>query len=564
MALVSETTLPAVSPPRQIADWYVETIADLNPIVGTQLGIRPGVDALPDFAPEGLEAVADAQRATLAELDAAEAAGNADDDVERRAARLLRERLTASLNVHESGDGLRDINNLFTPVHSVRSVFLMMPSATDDDWGVITRRLRNVPDAVRSYQASLEEGASRELFAAPLHVSTVAAQLKEWADANWFADFVSEGPVSLSSQLHDDAAGASRAVDELRRYLVDTYLPAADGTPEPVGRERYATWARYWTGADLDLNEAYEYGWSEFYRLEADMRDAANKVLAGATPVAAMEHLRKSGQAIDGEDAVREWLQALMDEAMSDLDGTHFDLADPIKKVEAMIAPPGSAAAPYYTRPSLDFSRPGRTWLPTNGQTRFPTWNLVSIWYHEGVPGHHLQLAQWVHVAEQLSRYQVSLGSVSANTEGWALYAERLMDELGYLTDPAARLGYLDAQMLRAIRVIIDIGMHLELPIPESFEFHGGETWTRELGREFCRLHIGAASDFMDSEVVRYLGLPGQAISYKLGERAWLQGRNAARATQGDGFDLKSWHMAALSVGSLGLDDLSDELAKLP
>ena len=236
-----------------------------------------------------------------------------------------------------------------------------------------------------------------------------------------------------------------------------------------------------------------------------------------------------------------------------------------------MIAPPGSAAAPYYTRPSLDFARPGRTWLPVGeGQTRFPTWDLVSTWYHEGVPGHHLQLAQWTYVADRLTRYQTTLGQVSANAEGWALYAERLMDELGYLTDPAARLGYLDAQQMRAVRVIIDIGMHLGLEIPRDQgvpqPFHPGEHWTPALAREFFGANSGRPAAFLDSEIVRYLGWPGQAIGYKLGERAWLAGRDAARAAhaaRGEEFDLKAWHMAALSQGSLGLDDLTAELARL-
>ncbi|MFD7512414.1 DUF885 domain-containing protein, partial [Streptomyces sp. NPDC059853] len=267
--------------------------------------------------------------------------------------------------------------------------------------------------------------------------------------------------------------------------------------------------------------------------------------------------------AIDGEEEMRVWLQELMERAIRDLDGTHFDLADPIKRVEARIAPPGSAAAPYYTRPSLDFARPGRTWLPTLGETRFPVWNVVSTWYHEGVPGHHLQLAQWVLVQERLSRFQVSVGSVSAATEGWALYAERLMDELGYLTDPAHRLGYLSGQMLRAVRVIIDIGMHLGLKVPAGESYHPGEVWTPELATEFFRIHTGTEPEYTRSELTRYLGMPGQAISYKLGERAWLTGREAARTARGEAFDLKSWHMAALSLGSLGLDDLTDELAAL-
>src|SRR5690625_2062670 len=194
-----------------------------------------------------------------------------------------------------------------------------------------------------------------------------------------------------------------------------------------------------------------------------------------------------------------------------------------------MIAPSGSAAAPYYTRPSMDFSRPGRTWLPTLGRESFPMYDLVSTWYHEGVPGHHLQLAQWVHVAPQLSMFQTSVGSSSGTTEGWALYAERLMDELGYFNDEA-RMGYLDAQIMRAIRVVIDLGMHLELTIPDDSPIAPGEKWTPELAEQFFAAHSGRPADFIASEVVRYLGWPAQAISYKLGERTWLAGRESAQA----------------------------------
>ncbi|SDU41434.1 DUF885 domain-containing protein [Jiangella alkaliphila] len=553
--------------PRKIADRYVETIADLNPIVGTALGIRPGVDAMPDYSPDGKDAVADAARATLGELDAAERAAASNGGLpveERRAARLLRERLTASLALHDAGEGLRELSNLFSPVQSLRSVFLMMPSDTDDDWAVIGRRLRNIPAAAAGFRASLEEGDRRGLYAAPRQVGTVLEQLDTWLAADWYTSFVAKGPDAQCDELSAAATQAGAGLAELRDYLATTYAPAAEGTPDAFGRERYAVAARYWTGSELDLEDAYAYGWSEFHRIGDEMKRAADAVLPGHTPLAVMRHLDEHGEAIEGVDEVRDWLQGLMDRAMTDLDGIHVDLAEPIKHVEAMIAPPGSAAAPYYTRPSLDFSRPGRTWLPTLGETRFPVWGLVSTWYHEGVPGHHLQLAQWVHVADQLSRYQVSLGSVSAMTEGWALYAERLMDELGYLTDPPIRLGYLDAQIMRAIRVIIDLGMHLRLRIPNSETFHPGEVWTPELGREFFGAFNGRDPAFIDSEIVRYLGAPGQAIGYKLGERAWLAGRDAARAARGADFDLKAWHMAALSMGALGLDDLTDELARLP
>jgi uncharacterized protein (DUF885 family) len=117
--------------------------------------------------------------------------------------------------------------------------------------------------------------------------------------------------------------------------------------------------------------------------------------------------------------------------------------------------------------------------------------------------------------------------------------------------------------MLRATRVVLDIGMHLALPIPAHSPFRPGERWTPELGREFFGLYNGFSAAMLDSELVRYLGIPGQAIGYKLGERAWLAGRAAARKAHGDSFDPKAWHMAALSQGSLGLDDLVDELSRL-
>ncbi|GAA2740712.1 hypothetical protein GCM10010440_08910 [Kitasatospora cinereorecta] len=137
------------------------------------------------------------------------------------------------------------------------------------------------------------------------------------------------------------------------------------------------------------------------------------------------------------------------------------------------------------------------------------------------------------------------------------------MDELGFLSDPAHRLGFLDEQMLRTIRVIIDIGMHVGLAIPADAGFRPGERWTPQLATEFMATYTGSPAELRSSEIVRYLGWPGQAIGYKLGERAWLRGREAARSRQGGTFDLKTWHMKALSQGSLGLDDLVDQLSTL-
>ncbi|MFE1754417.1 DUF885 domain-containing protein [Streptomyces anandii] len=563
---MSQTKSPL---PRQVADAYVDELIALDPITGTYLGVKESSSRLPDTSPAGQEALAELARTTLARLDEAERRPGADSDIERRCARLLRERLTAELAVHEADEGLRAVSNIHSPVHSVREVFTLTPTDTDEDWAAVAERLRAVPAALRGYRESLALGLERKLYGGPRPTATFVEQLTEWSDTDgrgrgWFEDFAAAGPEALRGELDEAARAATAAVVELRDWMRDVYAPTVEGSPDTVGRERYARFSRYFNGTDLDLDEAYAYGWSEFHRLLGEMKQEAEKVLPGAaTPWVALAHLDEHGTHIEGVDEVRAWLQGLMDEAIDALDGTHFELAERVRKVESRIAPPGGAAAPYYTAPSADFSRPGRTWLPTMGQTRFPVYDLVSTWYHEGVPGHHLQLAQWAHVAENLSRYQATVGIVSANAEGWALYAERLMDELGFLTDPERRLGYLDAQMMRAVRVIIDIGMHLELDIPADSPFHPGERWTPELAQEFFGAHSSRPRDFVASELIRYLSMPGQAIGYKLGERAWLLGREKARERRGDAFDAKAWHMAALSQGSLGLDDLLDELSQL-
>ncbi|MFD7827915.1 DUF885 domain-containing protein [Kitasatospora sp. NPDC059803] len=568
--MVEELITSDATTPRRVADGYVRALAELDPLTAVYLGFSPEDDRLPDLSPAGAEAIADLGRRTLAALAEAERSDAAQDEAERRCARLLRERLTASLAVHEAGENFRAVRNLGSPVHEVRDVFTLMGTDTEAEWQVVGRRLARVPLALAQYRETLAAGIERGLLSGPRQVATVVGQLGEWLEGDvpggWFGVFVQGAPEGLRAELSGPALAAGEALAALRDWLRDVYGPAAADTSDTTGRERYRRFVRFWTGSDLDLDEAYAWAWGEFRDLLAQMEAEAEKVRPGAGPMAAMKWLEADGPAVEGAEATRVYLQELMDQAVRDLQGTHFDLAEPITRVESRIAPPGSAAAPYYSAPSLDFSRPGRTWLPALGRERFPVWDLVSTWYHEGVPGHHLQLAQWNYVADRLSTYQVSLGGVSANLEGWALYAERLMDELGYLTDPGHRLGYLNAQMMRALRVIVDIGMHAGLDFPADSPYLPGEPVSPEAAREFFGRYCGLTPDYLDSELVRYLGMPGQAIGYKLGERAWLRGRAAARAAheaRGEEFDLKAWHMAALSQGSLGLDDLVEELSAL-
>jgi uncharacterized protein (DUF885 family) len=204
-------------------------------------------------------------------------------------------------------------------------------------------------------------------------------------------------------------------------------------------------------------------------------------------------------------------------------------------------------------------------WSVPPENTTFSTWREVTTVYHEGVPGHHLQVGQTAFRHELLNNFLRKMCWVSGSGEGWALYAERLMDDLGYLDDPGNKLGMLDAQAFRAARVVIDIGMHLELEIPEDnpLDFHPGHRWVPDLGFTFLREHTRISNAELRFELNRYLGWPGQAPSYKVGERMWLQARDDAKARKGSAFDLKEFHTAALNLGSIGLAPLTAALSRI-
>jgi uncharacterized protein (DUF885 family) len=345
---------------RTHADAYVTAMADLDPMVATVLGVRPGDDRMPDLSPSGHDAADDLARATLAGLDAIERVGVAGNGAERRCARLLRDRLTSRLAVSEIGEHLRAVGNLMSPVQAVRRVFTMMPTGTPDDWAVIARRMSGVPGALTGYRATLTEGARLGLLAASRQVVAVLGQLSEWIGdgRGWFAEFAAAAdvPPAVRVELDRGADAAIGAVAELRDWLAEWYLPRTEQVPDGVGADRYRVLARFHTGADLDLAEAYDWAWTEYRRLDAAMAAQAQLVLPGSTARAAMAHLDEHGTAVTGVEEIRRWLQELLDTTVDELDGTHFDLSGPVKIVEARIAPQGSAAAPYYTRPAQDFS----------------------------------------------------------------------------------------------------------------------------------------------------------------------------------------------------------------
>ena len=551
-----------------LANAYVDQWAELSPTGATYVGIEGYDDKLDDLTRDGYEARADLDRRTLAALDAIEPA----DERELVAKEAMKERLELSLARFDAGEVISEISVISSGLHELRQVFDLMPLEGAEAAGNITARLEAFPDALRDYRRTLLDAAAGGKVAARAQMLEVVKQTEIWTSTHgddFYRSLVRRVKGVDSAQrerLEAAAERANTATLDFGHFLRDELAPLGRDK-QAAGRERYELASQYFLGARIDLDETYAWGFEELHRLETEMAAVSADIAGpGATLQQAVEKLDATPKyRIEGKEAFREWMQQLGEKAISDLHGTHFDIPGPAHRIEARIAPTSDGGI-YYTGPSEDFTRPGSMWWAVpQGINEFSTWREVTTVYHEGVPGHHLQIAQTVFRAELLNRYQRLLCWCSGHGEGWALYAERLMDDLGYLSDPADKLGMLDGQAMRAARVIVDIGMHLELEIPRDnpFGFHPGERWTPEFGWEFMRAHCRVPDENLRFELNRYLGWPGQAPSYKVGERIWLQARDDAKARKGDAFDLKQFHSAALNLGILGLDPLRKALARL-
>jgi uncharacterized protein (DUF885 family) len=543
-----------------IAEDYVEAFAALDPFTATYVGI-PGHDAeTTDLSPAGFAERVELARHTLRDLETA----TARDERERVAGEAMRERLSLEIEMHDVGLD-RSLNVLETPWHWTRQVYDLMPLATEEHWRNVAVRLRNLPDAVMAYRQTIESDIAAGLVPARRQVAAVAEQAKRNA-ASFFFDLVAPGPEEQRDDLDAGAAAAARSYLDFARFLTDEVAPVATGH-DPVGRDRYAIASRYFLGATVDLDETYAWGLQELNRIEAEMVEVAAAIVPTGTVMEAVAALETDpARRIFGTTALQKWMQELSDRTIATVADVHFDIPPPIRELECRIAPTKDGGI-YYTGPSEDFSRPGRMWWSVpEGVEEFSTWKESTNVFHEGVPGHHLQVAQVVYRHEVLNRWQRLLCWVSGHGEGWALYAERLMADLGFLDDPGDRLGMLDAQAFRAARVVVDIGVHLELDVPAELVARDGLAagpWTPAAAYTFLRRHTRLPEENLRFELDRYLGWPGQAPSYKVGERIWLAARDDVRRRKGDAFDLKEFHRAALDLGALGLDPLRDALARL-
>ncbi|AUX21016.1 hypothetical protein SOCEGT47_014940 [Sorangium cellulosum] len=549
-----------------LSDELVEAFAAQCPAHATLAGVPCDDGAWNDWSPSGaaswaatLASFQERLRSLPAPSPGAEARWG------RLARRVMSDYLDERLDDFRHGEHLRDLNNIESAFQHLRMVFDLMDVRSAAGWEAVASRLATLPEACERYRASLEEGRRTGQVVARRQVLAVLSQARHQAGEGSFfltlpAAYEASGVATDAgrARLAAGAEGVRAAFSALAGYLEQIYLPSAREA-DAVGEERYLRLARRFLGASIDPIETYAWGWSEVHAIEAQMARLAAEIRPGAS-LPEVIALLKTDPARCAHSA-DEFLRVMAErqrKALAELDGVHFDIPVPLRQIDVRLAPPGGALGAYYVPPSDGFKRPGTIWYAPGDKQQFPLYDEITTAYHEGFPGHHLQCALQVYLDDRLSRLHRFLVMYSGHAEGWALYAEQLMYELGYFERPEYVLGMLAAKLMRAYRVALDIGMHLELPIPRDAPLHAGAPWSYDIAVEYLHQRAFLTVDHARSEATRYLGWPGQAISYKVGERVVLQLREELRRLQGEAFDLKAFHARVIGSGSVGLDHLRE------
>ena len=536
----------------ELSDTYIDQLSAMSPMSCTYLGKDMDQDKLDDLSIAGMAKTAQLTREVLKKLGSLEPI----DEIDRIAKTVMEERLSSSLALHDCQEEHVLWNVLTSPPSNIRSIFELMSRKSDTDFANIAQRLLAVETAHNQWVQTIGEVAKSGKTTAKRQVRGVIEQLESYAHGGYSQMCKNFDPDGKYPAIHSAAKEAEKSSAQTAAYLKNEYMAIA--TPnDAVGAERYAVWSRYFTGAKLDLRATYEWGMADLKAINERMWVIAEQIKPGAKTLRevadVLDHDPK--YVIKGKENVIKYLQDFTDAAIKRMDGEFFEIDERIKICEARLAPEGSASAPYYNPPSEDLSRPGTTWIPMLGKDEVSSWHLVSTWYHEAVPGHHLQVGTVTVEKERLTRFQRTAAGISGYGEGWALYAERFMNELGAFDEPGIEMGYLSAQALRAARIVVDIGMHL------GYTDFDGNVWNADSSRKLLNEQALLDEAHSRSETDRYLGWPGQAISYKVGERVWMAAREDAKLRLGAAFNMKRFHTYALKIGPMGLDPFAAEMA---
>lgn len=532
---------------------FVYDLVEQSPTLATELGLSGYDDQLQDFSPEYWNAIADRIRDLIADVDALNDGTDASDDdddfdgVDYVTGAILRDRMAIELELHHHGEDLRMLNNVTSPVQVIRKTLTIMPKETDEDVHNVASRLLAVRTALSGYRESLAEAAGQGDVASQRQIDAVISQCEALAE---------DGTMLESLGLSADSEPvrhAKNAFAEMADWLSIELAPLASHT-DAVGRERYELFSQFFLGRAIDLDEAYEWSIEALAELVAKQQGVAKELYGEeCTSRGAYRRLDSDEDyTLDDDHHLVDWMQRMSDRLITQLDGELFTLPEEIKTLDCRVDHSGTGGL-LYTPPSEDLARPGTLWWSVpEGEEFFHAWHELAHICHEGVPGHHVQ--QGIAMAQRttLNLWRRTVNWNAAHGEGWAVYAEKVMEELGFFEDPGYRMGLLDSMRMRLARVAVDIGVHLHKKTPDS-----SGNWDVSYAKAFLRDNSAMNEQNLSFELDRYMGWPAQATSYALGYRDWMDLRDKARE---QGMTLRDFHDKALRLGSMPMDMLAHHI----
>ena len=521
-----------------------------------EYGDRSGNDQWTDMSLEAFKRRNEDEGRFVQRLEQIEPATlSADAQVNR--AMLLRQ-LRDNLTEYEDGLHLIALDMRSGPQHRHSMIdTLPMVSAQDhEDW---LNRLRGLPEQLTQYQALLSEGISRDRTQAQIVMSRVPSQI-----ANLITEQPNDSPfyrafATMPEEIDSDTraslqSAAATVIDEqinpalreLLEFLESDYLPAARPPgigALPGGKQVYSRLAQHFTTTELTPDEIHEIGLREVARIRGEMETVIDTVGFDGDIAAFNEFLRTDPQFYyETPEALLEGYQAVskrLDPGLVNLFGKLPRAPYGVRPIPDEEAPDTTTA--YYMRPAIDGSRPGWYYVNLYQPEVRPKFEMEVLSVHESVPGHHLQisLAQELTGLPEFRRN----GGFTAFIEGWGLYSERLGYDMGLYTDPYSRYGQLVYDMWRAVRLVVDTGIH----------YFG---WSRQKAIDYFLDNAAKSEADIINEIDRYIGWPGQALAYKIGQLKMLELRSKAEAALRDRFDIRSFHDHMLGAGALPLDIL--------
>ena len=545
----------------ELLDEQWEYTLRTSPEFASILGDKRYNDRLSDFSQTAIDNDIAQNRIFLAKFEAVNTDGFPEQE------KLNRDLMVR--NIRQTLDAVK-FREWEMPVNQMGGIHLDAPQLvtslsfeTVKDYEDYIARLKQLPRAFREVTIQMRKGMGERLMPPKILLGQVAKQANDLAtqkpEDSPFAVPTTKFPNDFSAadqqRLRAGILAALRdsvlpAYARFTAFVRDEYAPR--GRSEigtwalPAGEERYAFAVRRSTTTNMSPDEIHALGLREVARIEADQLVIAKrlgfstvKALRDSIPKIPALHPKSREQILDEYRHYVDQMSAKLPTLFGRLPKAKLT----VMPIEAFLEKEGST---HYNQGTPDGSRPGHVFVNTYDFANQLTINNESTAYHEGVPGHHMQIS----IAQELPELPPfrQQGGYTAYVEGWALYSERLGKEIGFYQDPYNDYGRLDDEMLRAIRLVVDTGIH------------GKEHWTRDQVLQFFRDHSSSNEASIQSETDRYIAWPAQALAYKVGQLTILRLREKARQALGDKFSLSAFHDEVLGAGALPMDVLEQRM----